>query len=163
MEIVGFSNIQVHLLMRLVLAVFLGALIGLEREVSKKHAGMRTYALVSLGAALFTTLSETTYQYFLIAYGGTPNYDPSRIISQIVVGTGFLGAGMVIFHKEKVLGLTSAAGIWVAAAVGAATGIGAYWLAIATTILALFVLVILRWWEDWMKWRNGEQTEKEED
>src|SRR3989344_4748260 len=161
MNAIGVDNIQ--LVARLALAMFLGALIGIEREVSKKHAGMRTYALVSLGASLFAILSETTYQYFLTTYGGTPNYDPSRIISQIVAGTGFLGAGMVIFYREKVLGLTSAAGIWVAAAVGAAVGIGAYFLAIFTTIFALFVLIVLRWLEDWMKWRGNERIDREDD
>lgn len=141
---------------RLALAVFLGALIGIEREVSRKYAGLRTYALVSLGAALFAVLSEETYRFFWKTVGGTPNFDPSRIISQIVVGVGFLGAGMVIFHKEKIMGLTTAAGIWVTAAIGAAVGIGAYVPAIMATILTLFILIVLHWCENWMKWVGNE-------
>jgi putative Mg2+ transporter-C (MgtC) family protein len=142
---------------RISLATFLGALIGLEREVSRKYAGLRTYALVALGAAIFASLSEETYRYFWQTFGGTPNFDPSRIISQIVVGIGFLGAGMVIFHQEKILGLTTAAGIWVTAAIGAAAGIRAYFLAVSGTVLTLFIFIMLRWCEDWFKWRGNER------
>lgn len=144
---------------RLALAMVLGAIIGIEREVSRKYAGLRTYSLVSLGAALFAILSEATHQHFLTTYGSVNSFDPSRIISQIVVGVGFLGAGMIVFYQEKVLGLTTAAGIWVAAAVGAAVGIGEYAIAIFTTALALFILVALRWCEGWIKW-SEEKKEK---
>jgi putative Mg2+ transporter-C (MgtC) family protein len=142
---------ELDFLLRLSLATLLGALLGLEREMSRKAAGIRTYALVSLGAAIFAMLSEATYEYFLNTYGGTPNYDPSRIISQIVVGIGFLGAGMVVFHQEKIVGLTTAAGVWIAAAIGAAVGVRAYTLALLGTLLALFILIILRWGEDYLK------------
>lgn len=160
MDITSLNNLQ--FLARLVIAMLLGALIGMEREVSRKHAGMRTYALVSLGASLFTILSEVTYQHFLHTYGGALSYDPVRMISQIVVGVGFLGAGMVIFHREKILGLTSAAGIWVSAAVGATVGVGAYFLAIFATILALFILTVMRRFEDWIKWRNNKEINEED-
>lgn len=148
---------ELDFLLRLSLAVFLGSLIGLEREMSRKYAGLRTYALVALGAAIFASLSEETYRFFWQTVGGTPNFDPARIISNIVVGIGFLGAGMVIFHQEKVLGLTTAAGIWVTAAIGAAAGIRAYFLAVSGTALALFILIVLRWCEDWFKWRGNER------
>ena len=149
---------ELDLLFRLSLATLLGAVIGLEREISRKYAGLRTYALVSLGTAIFASLAEETYRHFWKDLGGTPNFDPSRIISNIVVGVGFLGAGMVIFHREKVLGLTTAAGIWVTAAIGAAAGIRAYFLAVSGTMLALFIFVVLRWCEDWFKWRGNERV-----
>jgi len=136
---------------RLILAVVLGAFIGFEREFSRKYAGLRTYTLVSLGAALFAVLSEELPFLAMQNFGSVYSFDPSRIISQIVVGIGFLGAGMVIFHNEKVFGLTTAAGIWVTAAVGAAVGIGAYAIAAFATILTLFILVILRWCESLIK------------
>ncbi|MBI1975054.1 MAG: MgtC/SapB family protein [Parcubacteria group bacterium] len=151
-----FSPQELDIFGRMVLAVILGALIGLEREVSRKHAGLRTYALVSLGAALFTMLAEKTYTYYWQTFGGAPNFDSSRIVSQIVVGIGFLGAGMVIFHKEKLMGLTTAAGIWVTAAIGAAVGVRAISMAISGTVLTLFILVVLRWCEERMKWRGNE-------
>ncbi len=153
---------ELNLLLRLSLAAFLGALIGLERELSRKYAGLRTYALVSLGAAIFTALSEETYRHIWITLGGTPNFDPSRIISNIVVGIGFLGAGTVIFYREKILGLTTAAGIWVTAAIGAAAGIGSYFLALSGTVLTLFIFIVLRKCEDYFKLRGNERLIKEE-
>lgn len=153
----GIGPDQWSIIGRLLLAAFLGALIGIEREVSRKYAGLRTYALVSLGASLFAILSEETYKSFWLNFGGTPNFDPSRIISNIVVGIGFLGAGMVIFHQEKVLGLTTAAGVWVTAAIGATVGVRAYSTAIAATVIALFILVVLHWCERWLKWTGNEQ------
>jgi putative Mg2+ transporter-C (MgtC) family protein len=151
-------DLNIDILIRLGLATILGAIIGLERELSRKYAGLRTYALVSLGAAIFSMLAEETHRYFWQTYGGTPNFDPSRIISNIVVGIGFLGAGMVIFYQEKVLGLTTAAGIWVTAAIGAAVGVHAYFLAISATLICLFIFVVLRWCEDYFKWRKNENN-----
>lgn len=148
---------------RLFLATFLGALIGAEREVARKYAGLRTYALVSLGAALFATMSEMILRIFGEQFGGMLGFDPSRIISNIIVGIGFLGAGMVVFHKERVLGLTTAAGIWVTAAIGAAVGIGAYGPAVMATALVLFILIVLRRCEIWLKLRGNEQLERTND
>lgn len=163
-----FSQENLDIVLRLSVAVLLGAIIGLEREVARKYAGLRTYVLVSLGAALFATMSETTMRFFWEYLGGTPNFDPTRIISNIVVGVGFLGAGMVIFHREKVLGLTTAAGVWVTAAIGASVGIGAYVPAIAATLLVLFTLVVLRRVELWLQLIGNEKltrltAEKEDD
>jgi putative Mg2+ transporter-C (MgtC) family protein len=143
-----FSQTDIDIITRLAVAMFLGSLIGLEREVSRKPAGFRTYTMVALGAALFATLSEAALWR---QFGDIPGFDPSRIVSNIVVGVGFLGAGMVVFHREKVLGLTTAAGIWVTAAIGAAVGIGAYVPAITTTLFVLFVLFAMRQLELWLK------------
>jgi len=127
---------------QLVLAMILGALLGLEREYLGKVAGTRTYGLVSLGAALLTILSLEAFSRF----EGLANvsYDPSRIAGQIIVGIGFLGAGLIIHHGLKVKGLTTAAGLWVCAAIGMAVGCRFYGLAILTTFLAFFLLYILR-------------------
>ena len=107
------------ILFKLILATFLGLLIGLERKLSHKTAGMRTFALISLGSALFVILSNDVIALFDKSNG----FDPSRVLSQIVVGLGFLGAGLIIFtEKEKrVHGLTTAASIWVAAGIGSAS------------------------------------------
>ncbi len=100
---------------QLALATLLGALIGVERELARKTAGMRTFALVSLGSALFTIISQIAFVNFVGS-----SFDPSRIASQVVVGIGFIGAGMIVLDKSHVRGLTTAAGLWVSAAVGMA-------------------------------------------
>lgn len=123
---------QLSMIPYLVLALVLGLIIGAEREFVRKEAGMKTYALVVFGAALFTLLSFD------------PNFpDPSHIVGQIVTGIGFLGAGIIIFH-EKVHGLTTAAGLWASAAVGVAVGLRYTTLAVVSTILILCVLFGLR-------------------
>lgn len=119
---------------QLILAAFLGSLLGLQREVERKAAGLRTYALVSVGSCLFTILSMT-------AFGG-PAFDPSRVAAQVVVGIGFIGAGIIFQRGAHVEGLTTAAGLWVAAAIGMAVGAGAFALAVTTTIIA-YVLFVL--------------------
>ena len=122
---------------QLLLAVFLGGSLGFERWLKRKPAGLRTYALVSLGACVFTMISVLGFA------GDDKGYDPSRIVSQIVVGIGFLGAG-IIFHKEDfVQGLTTAAGLWVTAAIGAAVGLHLYALAIIATIFSLAIFFLL--------------------
>src|SRR3989344_1800377 len=125
-----------EMLFKLTLATVLGMAIGLEREHRAKPAGLRTYTLVTLGAALFTLMSQ---QNFL-----ERAFDPSRIASQVVVGIGFLGAGLIFLKGDEVQGLTTAAGLWVAAAIGMAVGFGFYAVAIYATILALLVLWVLR-------------------
>ena len=118
---------------QLVLAMILGGIIGAERENLHKAAGVRTLALVSMGAALFTVLS-------LNIEGG----DTTRIASQIVTGIGFIGAGIIIFDQHKVQGLTTAAALWATAAVGMAVGFGMYAVAILTTLMILVVLYGMR-------------------
>ena len=121
----------------LILAAILGALIGLEREWAQKEAGLRTFSLISLGAALFITISRLSFSQYL----GVSSLDPSRTLGQIIVGIGFLGAGIIIFQKKEgiVKNLTTAAMIWVTAAVGAAVGLELYWLAISVTILIVLI------------------------
>jgi len=123
-------NLELELVVRLILSFVLSGLVGLEREVSLKPAGLRTHILVGLGSTLFTVLS-------LQAFSGS---DPSRVAASIVVGIGFLGAGTIIKTKEKVIGLTTAATLWIVASIGVATGAGFYLLAIIATILAFSVL-----------------------
>ena len=125
------------------IAALLGGLIGLEREYRAKEAGLRTHFLVALGSALFMVLSQ--YGFDIVISGGTPNVslDPSRIASQVVSGIGFIGAGIIIFQKNVIRGLTTAAGLWVTAAIGMTCGAGLYLLATATTVLVLLCLEAL--------------------
>lgn len=124
---------QLEMVPRLLVALGLGLVVGLERELVGKEAGTKTYSLVSLGSALFTVLSFD------------PHFpDPSRIIAQIVTGIGFLGAGLIIFHENKVRGLTTAAGVWAISAVGVAAGMGYFTLAVISAALLLFILYVLR-------------------
>jgi len=121
-------------------AAILGMAIGFERERKRKPAGLRTYSLVSVGSALFTILSIAGFSDFV----GNTSYDPSRIASQVVVGIGFLGAGIIFFTKMEVRGLTTAAGIWVSAAIGMAVGLKFYALAVFTTVLSVLILWFVR-------------------
>ncbi|BCL79371.1 MgtC family membrane protein [Ktedonobacteria bacterium brp13] len=143
---ISFSEVTV----RLILAMLLGAVLGGEREVTEHNAGLRTNALVALGTALFTLISG----YAFIGFTSYPHvqFDPTRIASYIVAGIGFLGAG-TIFSRQgsgRVRGLTSAATIWIVAAVGMACGAGFYIPACIATVMALFVLVGLRYIEAYM-------------
>lgn len=124
---------------QLVLATILGALVGLERELSKKAAGMRTFALVSLGAAFFTIISTQALKEF-----SAPNYflNVFQIPSQVVLGIGFIGAGLIIFHRSQLRGLTTAAGLWVAAAIGMAVGFKMYVLAVFVTLLVVLIFIV---------------------
>lgn len=112
----------------LLLAVALGAIVGIEREVTHKPAGVRTHMLVSLGAALFTIVS--------ISF----SIDPARIASGIVAGIGFIGAGTIWAERDKVKGITTAASLWATAAIGLTTGVGDYPLAVLVTILVVVIL-----------------------
>jgi putative Mg2+ transporter-C (MgtC) family protein len=129
------------ILLRLVIALLLGGAVGLERERKERGAGLRTLALVTLGSALFTTVSA----YGFLDLLGQPHIslDPTRVASYIVAGIGFLGAGTIFMSRdhEKVRGLTTAATIWVMAAVGIACGAGLLLEAVTVTVLALIVLV----------------------
>lgn len=120
-------------LIRLVVALVLGGAIGMEREYRSKDAGFRTHFLVALGSAVFTIISQTGFS------GG----DPARVAAQVVSGIGFLGAGTIIFQRNFIRGLTTAAGLWVTAAVGMACGVGMYLLAACGTALVLLGLEVL--------------------
>jgi len=137
---------------QLLLASLLGGLIGLEREVHGRPAGFRTHLLVSLGAALFVVTSVHFYQRFGNFSGQGPvGVDPGRIAAQVVAGIGFLGAGAIIREKASIRGLTTAACLWVAAAVGVAVGGGMYLAAIVVTFLAVVNLIFLKKLENRLK------------
>ncbi|HEV2579380.1 MAG TPA: MgtC/SapB family protein [Ktedonobacteraceae bacterium] len=135
------------ILLRLVAALLLGSIVGLERERKERGAGMRTLALVTLGSTLFTLVSA--YGFLDLIGQLHLTLDPTRIASYIVAGVGFLGAGTIFMSRdrEKVKGLTTAATIWVMAAVGIACGAGLLLEAISTTLLTLIVLVVLSYVE----------------
>ena len=127
--------------LRLLLAGVLGAVIGLDREYRAKEAGFRTHFLVSLGSALFMIVSQYGFAGVLGEAG--VGLDPSRVAAQIVSGIGFLGAGTIIFQKQFVRGLTTAAGMWATAGIGMAVGGGMYWLGVSATVLTLAGLELL--------------------
>ena len=123
-------------IIRILAATFLGAIIGLDREYRTKAAGFRTHVLVALGSALFMIISVHGFDD-LPKDQMTLRMDPARIAAQVVTGIGFIGAGTIIFQKNVVKGLTTAAGLWVTAAVGMACGVGMYTLAVVSTIIVL--------------------------
>lgn len=127
---------QLMIIGQLILAAILGGMIGYEREKKQKAAGIRTHALVAFGATLFTVISA-------YAFVGVPDADPTRIMSQILPGVGFLGAGLIIFRDKHVQGLTTAAGLWACAAIGMAVGIGWYTVSILGTAVILLILHVL--------------------
>ena len=129
--VIGLATKDIEMALRLLLAALCGAGVGSQREHANKAAGLRTHILVALGSALFTVVSMD---------GFGDKADPSRVAAQIVVGIGFLGAGAILHTQATVSGLTTAASIWVTAAIGLAAGVGMYFLTIVTTMLVLAVL-----------------------
>lgn len=127
-----------ELTIRLMLALLLGGAIGIEREYRAKEAGFRTHFLVALGSALFCLVSQFGF--------GVDLKDSSRVAAQVVSGIGFLGAGTIIFQKNVVRGLTTAAGLWVTAAIGLTCGTGMYLAAVLTTAMVLLGLEVLNYW-----------------
>lgn len=138
----SFSPLTLNIFFQLFLAFLLGAFLGFEREWRRKAAGLRTYSLVALGACLFTVISL----YGFHSAAGT-SLDPSRIASQVVVGIGFIGAGVIFSKGDVVRGLTTAAGLWLSAAIGVAVGVGMFAVALFSTALGVFILSVLRWSE----------------
>ena len=131
-------------LVRVAVAAALGGAVGLERELREREAGFRTHMLVSVGSALFTLVSAYGFREFLVGGGAVIRADPTRIAAQIVTGIGFLGAGAIIRQGLSVRGLTTAATLWVVAAIGMASGAGYYSAAVITTALVLISLWPLR-------------------
>lgn len=127
-----------QIVIQLFLAVILGSLIGLEREFKRKEAGLQTYSLVVLGACLFTVISFQLFNFFLTETN--ISFDPSRVIQAIAVGIGFIGAGVIFRQSSGTVGLTTAAGLWTAAAIGIAVGAKLYFLAILATFLTISIL-----------------------
>ena len=124
---------------KLVLSMVLGVLVGVERKRKGQIAGVRTFALISMGACMAMLLSIYVPQVYL----GLKNGDPGRIAAQVITGVGFLGGGAMIHMKGSVRGLTTAAGIWMTATIGMAVGVGMYWCSILATGLILVTLVLL--------------------
>jgi putative Mg2+ transporter-C (MgtC) family protein len=133
-----------HVLLRLTVAAVLGGAIGFERELRERQAGLRTHLLVSVGSALFTLVSAYGFHEFLVSGSGLVRTDPTRIAAQVVTGVGFLGAGAIIRQGLSVRGLTTAATLWVVAAIGMAVGAGYYGGAVITTTVVLVSLWPLR-------------------
>ena len=133
--------LNVDFMLRLLVAGILGAIIGLDREYRAKEAGYRTHFLVSLGSALIMIVSQYGFQEIIKESSVT--LDPSRVAAQVVSGIGFIGAGTIIFQKQIVRGLTTAAGIWATAGIGLAVGAGMYTIGIAATVLTLVGLELL--------------------
>jgi putative Mg2+ transporter-C (MgtC) family protein len=131
----------------LFIALFLGMIIGTERVYAHKTAGMRTYALVAMGSALFVLVSSEMVKL----YSGFPGIQPLYIVAQIVVGVGFIGTGLIFTKDNKLMGLTTATGLWVSAGIGMACGLGLYKLATVATILTLFIFIVLWFVEEQLK------------
>ena len=125
-----------EVILRIVVAAALGGLIGFEREMSEQPAGFRTHILVSLGAALFTLVGAYSFDKV--------GADPTRVAAQIVTGIGFLGAGVIFQRGASIKGLTTAASLWVTAAIGTAVGFGFWDAALATAVVTLLSLYLLK-------------------
>lgn len=138
---------QLDITLRLVLALGLGAVIGLERELQRMPAGFRTHALVSLGSAIFTVVSG-------YAFTG-PGSDPTRIAAQIVTGIGFIGGGAILHYRGNVRGLTTAASLWAVAAVGMAAGAGLWVVAVVSSALVIVALEVFQRLEWYARQRLG--------
>lgn len=132
--------------LRFILAMICGAFIGAERSFIGKQAGLRTFALVALGACLFTYLGTQI----------EPN-NPSRVLANLVVGVSFLGAGIIFVHQEKIVGLTTAASLWTTTAIGAAVGIGYLKEAVWVTILTLIILWLFTYIEKFIRHNENQQ------
>jgi putative Mg2+ transporter-C (MgtC) family protein len=129
---------EVEIICQLLLATFLGALVGLEREYKGKEAGLQTYSLVALGASIFTIISFKVFNSFV----DTPNinFDLLRVVQAMAIGIGFIGAGVIFRQSSGILGLTTAAGLWATAAIGIAVGAKFYFLAVLAALISLLIL-----------------------
>lgn len=142
-------------LVPMLVSTLLGTLIGFERQLGNKPAGLRTHALVCMGSTLFVLLTNHAILAAQVANGGRLTGDPTRIIHGVITGVGFLGAGSILHQQGFVRGLTTAASVWVVAAIGVTVGLRDYPLALMATTLALLVLVGFRWIES----RLGTETQ----
>ena len=147
-------GIENEFVWRLVVATLLGALFGLERSLAGKHAGMRTYALVSMGSALFVCLG-TLASFQLSIFSGI---NPLQIAGSIVIGIGFMGYGLAGFRGEHPVELTTASGIWVVAGIGMAAGFGLFELAVAATVLGILVFSLFARLEHTLRARFGSSS-----
>ena len=128
-----------EIILRLIVATGLGLIIGVERLLVKEAAGMKTHALVSMGSAVFVLISEAVVQKYM----NVPGLNPTMMAAQIIVGIGFLGAGSIILQGSRLVGLTTAGGLWVTAGIGMAAGFGLFNLALVAALLVLFVFIVI--------------------
>ncbi|MBE7105701.1 methyltransferase [Bacillus cereus] len=134
-------SLDIDFIIRIGVAGLLGAMIGIEREIRSKEAGLKTHFLVAVGSALIMVVSK--YAFSDVVFEDHMSLDPSRIAAQVVSGVGFLGAGTIIIQKQAVKGLTTAAGLWATAGIGLAIGAGMYVVGVGATILVLIGLEIV--------------------
>ena len=148
------------LFLRVLLAVTLGGALGIEREIDAQPAGFRTHIVLCLGATLFGLISIYAFAPFeSVRADSNVQIDVTRVASQVVVGVGFLGGGAILKYGASIRGLTTAASMWVTAAVGLAIGVGYYWAAVAITIATLISLVVFRWLREWIRRNFARHTE----
>lgn len=136
-----FQIADADILIRIIFSIILGSVIGLERELTNKSAGLRTQIMVCLGACIFTILSIYGFSTAVTLY---PLGDPSRVAAQIITGIGFIGAGTVLRQGLTVTGLTTASTLWIVAAIGMACGCGKISIAVVSTVFAVVILVLIR-------------------
>jgi putative Mg2+ transporter-C (MgtC) family protein len=147
----SISAAEVAFTGRLLMSAILGMCMGWERSMNGKHAGMRTYAMVSLGSALLVVMG-TLASYQLSAFAGV---NPLQLAGSVIIGIGFIGSGLAMFRGQQPVELTTAAGIWVVAAVGMACGFGFYILATATTVLSVVIFTFFSKLERTLRARYG--------
>jgi putative Mg2+ transporter-C (MgtC) family protein len=140
-EALALSHVQLEILLRLAVAAVTGMLIGAEREMREQAAGLRTHILVAVGSCLFTLVSVYGFDAFSAPHA---SIDPSRVAAQIVTGIGFLGAGAILREGVTIHGLTTAASLWIVAAIGMAVGVGMYWAVAIAAVITIVALWLLR-------------------
>lgn len=150
---------ELDIFFQLILATLLGALIGLEREIKKKEAGLKTYSLVALGTCFLVIITFIAFEKLSGKLGVI--LDPSRIIQGIVTGIGFLGGGIIIYRQFHIEGLTTAAGLWVVTAIAIAVGLKLYFLAILVTFLTILILSLFSIFEQKILRRKVDQSSQE--
>ena len=148
------SDLEIQISIRVLTAAILGVCIGLERELSHKAAGMKTHSLVCVGSAIFTILSLYGFNY------SDPGqlkitHDPARIAAQIISGIGFIGGGAILHYGTSIRGITTAATLWVSAAIGMCSGCGLYYLAIFSTCISIIMLTVERFIESKILYRTN--------
>lgn len=135
------TSLNSSMFLSILIAMLLGALLGLERAIADKGAGMRTYALVSMGSCLFVVIGEEVVRTY--ATLGFVDFDPLRVTASVIAGIGFIGAGLFVWRENKVHNITTAAGLWVCAGIGIASGFHLYALAFLATFLTLIIFTLL--------------------
>lgn len=155
LEHISASAIELEVITRLIVAAVLGGAMGIERSLAGKHAGMRTYALVSLGSALFTVVGVIA-SYQLAGFSGI---DPLRLAGSVAIGIGFIGSGLAAMGRGDHVELTTASGIWLVAAVGITAGFGYFGVALAAAVLGILIFSLLLKVEIGLRKRFGAEYE----